>query len=128
MGVTIINHLREQIMPKRGDKLYKCWNGQLEVVTFVEESIADGAFAPTWVVREKGQAMGRRLRCSIGSYFLTEKEAWQAELANYKNGLKSQIKQRDKLEATIKETLQMMRQLREKVESNYGNVAALKAK
>lgn len=105
-------------MPNRGDKLYKCWNGQLEVVTFVEESIAEGAFTPTWVVREKGQVspiMGRRIRCSIGSYFTTEKEAWKAELDNYKQGLKNQIKHRNELNANIKETRKTLAELRKKV-------------
>ncbi len=102
----------ENNMPNRGDKLYHCWNGELETVTFLEESIAEGAYDPTWVVRKCGQAsliMGRRIRCSIGSYFTTEKKAWQAELVNCKAGLKQQIKQRHELTATIKETRQTIK-------------------
>jgi len=98
-------------MPKRGDKLYRCCDGQLKVVIFVEESIAEGAFVPTWVVREKGQAS----RCSVDSYFTTEKEAWKAELENYKQGLKNQIKYRNELNANIKETRKTLAELRKKV-------------
>jgi hypothetical protein len=104
-------------MPNRGDKLYKCWNGKLETVTFLEESIAEGAYAPTWLVRERGQMsqFGRRIRCSIGSYFTTEKAAWKAELASYKAGLKQQIKQRHELTTSIKETRQTIKELKEKL-------------
>lgn len=108
-------------MPNRGDKLYKCWNGKLETVTFVEESIAEGAYAPTWVVRaqvnrdETTLPIRCRIRCSIDSYFTTEKAAWKAELASYKAGLKQQIKQRHELTAIIKETRQTIKELKGKV-------------
>lgn len=103
-------------MPQRGDRLYKCWNGKLEIVTFLEESYAEGATALTWVVREprKDRMFGQRIRCSVGSYFTTEKAAWRAELANYKAGLKAQIKQRHELTAIIKETRQTLTELRKK--------------
>jgi hypothetical protein len=112
-------------MPNRGDKLYKCWNGKLETVTFVEESIGAGyegvLYGLTWVVRaqvnrdETTLPIRRRIRCSIGSYFTTEKAAWKAELASYKAGLKQQIKQRHELTAIIKETRQTIKELKGKV-------------
>ena len=108
-------------MPNRGDKLYKCWNGKLETVTFVEESIVEGAYAPTWLVSKQVNCdettlpIRRRTRCSIGSYFTTEKAAWKAELAKYKAGLNQQIKQRHELTEIIKQTRQTIKELKEKV-------------
>ena len=54
-------------------------------------------------------------RCSIGSYFTTEKAAWKAELASYKAGLKQQIKQRHELTEIIKQTRQTIKELKGKV-------------
>lgn len=109
-------------MPKRGDTLYKVWNGVLETVTFLEEGIDTeaGATAPTWLVREKGKEspiMGRRIRCTIGMYHTSAKAAWQAELDNYKSGLQYQIDQRKKLGETIKETRAKIIELRKTVKA-----------
>ena len=81
-------------MPNKGDKLYRIGypipnqDGVLETVYFCEENIAEGAYAPTWVVRrnlkpnEQPESIRRseRIRCSIGSYYTTPEEAWAHEL------------------------------------------------
>lgn len=58
---------------QRGDKLYSYWNGQLRVVTFLEESLAaPECGTPTYLCREPD---GRRFRCSREMYCKTEAEA-----------------------------------------------------
>ena len=89
-------------VPERNQRLYKCWNGELETVLFREQSIAEGAFAETWLVFDpKGS---RRIRCSIGSYFTTPYLAWKAELKSYQDGLKAQRQALKKAREEIKET------------------------
>lgn len=34
-----------------GDRLYKCFNGDLEICAFVEESVSAGAIIPTWLLK-----------------------------------------------------------------------------
>ncbi len=58
---------------QRGDKLYHITStADIEVVTFLEESIVEGASSPTWLCRRNGGTF----RCSIGMYQKTEAEAW----------------------------------------------------
>lgn len=38
---------------QRGDKLYSCFNGELEEVTFIREKINPGASLPTFLLRGK---------------------------------------------------------------------------
>lgn len=103
-------------MPNRGDTLYHCWNAQLEKVRFIEENIAEGASVPTWVVREvtTDRTIGRRMRISANSFFATEQEAWQAELAQYETGLQSQIEQLEELRSGISRTRATIVELRKK--------------
>lgn len=106
-------------VPVRNQRLYKCWGGELETVLFREQSIAEGAFAETWLVFDPKRT--QRIRCSIGSYFTTELEAWQNELASYRSGLKAQREAQKKARQQIVETKAKIVELRQKV-------AATKAK
>ena len=73
--------------PVRNQRLYKVWNGELETVLFREQSIADGAFAETWLVFNPKDS--KRIRCSIGSYYTTQYDAWRAELKSWQDGVKA---------------------------------------
>lgn len=91
---------------KRGDKMYKVSRGpedsapQLEVVTFIEESVLPGASLPTVEVRSRGEKR-QRIRTSPGYYLPTEKEAWLQYLANCREALPRMLVQRDELDTTI---------------------------
>lgn len=51
---------------KRGTKVYRYdMDGVVEVATFLEESVVEGAYSPTWELRG---ADGRRFRTSVRSY------------------------------------------------------------
>jgi len=80
--------MKNATIPHRSQRLYKCWNGELETVLFREQSISEGAYAETWLVFDPKES--RRIRCSIGSYFTTPYLAWKAELKSYQDGLKAQ--------------------------------------
>jgi len=80
--------MKTATIPQRNQRLYKCWNGELETVLFREQSISEGAYAETWLVFDPKES--RRIRCSIGSYFTTPYLAWKAELKSYQDGLKAQ--------------------------------------
>ncbi|MGO8746201.1 MAG: hypothetical protein ACLQNE_09445 [Thermoguttaceae bacterium] len=71
-------------MPKRGDTVYKVWNGKLETARFIEESVLPGCGAPTWEIRGEGD---RRSRCSTTMYLDTEKAAWERYLAECREAL-----------------------------------------
>lgn len=88
--------------PQRNQRLYKCWNGELETVLFREQSIAEGAFSETWLVFN--QKDSKRIRCIIGSYFTTPYLAWKAELKSYQDSLKSQREALKKERQAIVET------------------------
>lgn len=73
-------------MPKRGDTLYRIGQGQLEKVTFLEESLADPSCTQTtYLVREIGSL--RRVRCSVTMYLDTEKKAWERYLIEIEDAL-----------------------------------------
>ena len=107
-------------MPNKGDKLYRIGyptpnqDGVLETVTFLEENIADGAFAPTWVVRrnlkpgEQPESIRRseRIRCSIGSYYITPELAWAHELAQCRESLPHLIEHRDQANHHVNQVVQ----------------------
>jgi hypothetical protein len=80
--------MKTATIPQRNQRLYKCWNGELETVLFREQSISEGAYAETWLVFDPKEF--RRIRCSIGSYFTTPHLAWKAELKSHQDGLKAQ--------------------------------------
>ncbi len=62
-------------IPSKGDKVYKCFTGELETVTFLEESLADPSCTkPTWLCQYKD---GRKFRCGIHSYYTTIEEAYE---------------------------------------------------
>lgn len=85
-------------MPKRGDKLYGIWKDTLQIVTFLEESIAEGAAVTTWVVQD---VLGRKARCPTTMYCKTESEAWSRELDDCRKSLPQQIKKRDEINQDI---------------------------
>lgn len=61
--------------PTHGDKLYRCFNGNLEVVTFLEQNVSGlGATNPTNLCVD---ATGREFRCSMDMYFTTAKAAYE---------------------------------------------------
>jgi len=68
---------------KRGDKLclvtYRIEDDKiiptLTQAVFLQESVADGASVPTWVVKNIG---GGFSRCRVGYYHRTEEQAWRA--------------------------------------------------
>lgn len=70
--------------PKKGDLLYRIsWNGlgEIEIVTFLEENIAEGASIPTWIVRKLSDSWNNlrpRTRVGVDAYHLTAQAAWQA--------------------------------------------------
>jgi hypothetical protein len=59
---------------ERGTPLYTCDSstGEVQRVYFLEESIAEGASMPSWVVRDSER---RRIRCSRNSYLPSVREA-----------------------------------------------------
>lgn len=66
---------------QRGDKLYSAFNGKLEVVTFLEEGLADPECTiNAWLIRH---ANGQKARCSMDMYFRTEREAWEDYLRDW---------------------------------------------
>lgn len=72
-------------MPNRGDKLYDVFNGELETVTFIEQSLAaPECTIETWLVRKHKNVLAR---CSIDAYKTNAELAWQEYLANCKVGL-----------------------------------------
>lgn len=76
--------------PVKGQKLYRFWGNNLEVGTFMEESIADGASVPTWLVRFTHSKFGIRVsRCSPDTWFLSDKEAIAFELEQTKASVKA---------------------------------------
>jgi len=63
---------------KRGDKLYRVFNGALETVTFVEERAVEmpfvtGACEYVFTCKKYG---GAKFDCSMDMYEKTEMEAW----------------------------------------------------
>jgi len=108
-------------VPQRNQRLYRCWNGELETVLFREQSIAahywqPGAYAESWTVFDPKNS--RRISCSIGSYFTTITEAWKAELKSYQDGLKAQRLVLKKARQEIVETKAMIVRLKELVASS----------
>lgn len=82
-------------MINRGDKLYKYYwdsitqKGALETVTFLEESIVEGACKPSWLCAAGQGGKSRKFRCSPEMYFLTESEARYAFERDLINGINS---------------------------------------
>lgn len=63
---------------QRGDKLYKCWNGTLETMTFLEEGLADpSCTVETYLLRRPD---GRKVRCSKAMYLATPQAAYERYL------------------------------------------------
>lgn len=105
-------------VPERNQRLYKCWGGELETVLFREQSIAEGAFAETWLVfrtKDSNRIGGHRIRCSIGSYFTTPALAWKAELKSYQDSLKAQREALKKARQAIVETKETIVRLKRNV-------------
>jgi hypothetical protein len=80
------------LMPKSGDKFYRVGGDalkqemfRLETVTFVEESIAEGASVHTYVMRGSDN---RRFRCSIDMYQPTAWRAWQEARKSSQNAIR----------------------------------------
>ena len=96
---------------QRGQKLYRAWNGVLETVQFREQSVAEGAFAETWVVWDGT----RRIRCSVGSYHTTPYLAWAEDLKRHEEGLKAQRKHLAEVRQSIKDTKANIVRLRDMV-------------
>ncbi len=63
---------------RKGDRLYSVWNGKLETFAFLEESIVEGAFSPTMVVRNMETMC--KIRCSLTHCLPTKKAAWELYL------------------------------------------------
>jgi len=102
--------MKSKPSPVKGQKLYRFW-GKLETGTFIEESIAEGASAPTWLVRNDT----RRIRCAVGSWFLTEKEALQDELDAVKSSTKFQRESIAIAKQQIAENRENAKQLRARI-------------
>jgi len=98
--------------PIYGQKLYNCWNGELQTVLFREQSIVDGAYAETWLVYDPKRS--KRIRCSVNSYYRTPGDAYRAELKSYQTALTQQRKQATELRQIIKETKAGIVELKEK--------------
>jgi hypothetical protein len=96
----------------RGQKLYAIWRDELEIVEFQEESVSHGATLPTWKVRSKN---GRTSRCSIGMYELTEKAAWEKELAGEQAGIVHIQKTLKELKVEIANTRIRIKELKAKI-------------
>lgn len=62
---------------KRGDKRYRYQNGEMVAVTFLEETIVEGASLPTWLMRDDWG----KYRTSKGADYATPLEAYDAWLA-----------------------------------------------
>jgi hypothetical protein len=83
-----ILYLEEVIMPKHGDKLYRCFDGTLETAMFEKEAIADGATQPTWLIRYHKPRFGSwGAQVSRDYYCLTEREAYEKYLREVENVL-----------------------------------------
>lgn len=62
-------------MPTRGDKMYRNFNGTLDVCTFLEEGLsAPACTVTTYLMRDRD---GRQFRCATDMYVPTELAAWQ---------------------------------------------------
>ncbi len=55
-----------------GQKMFRCFNGTVEVATFICKSVLPGATAPTLELRD---STGRVFRCSPNMYQETERKA-----------------------------------------------------
>ena len=74
---------REATDLKRGARVYDVCNGKLEVGTFLEEGIVEGASLPTWLVRHDG----RKIRCSPKHYLPSAEAAWERYLQQCKDAI-----------------------------------------
>lgn len=68
---------------KRGDKVYSVWNGKLETAVFLEESVVDGAWRPTWLIRKDR----KRFRCSPNQYLPSAEAASKRYLQECKQAV-----------------------------------------
>jgi len=59
---------------KPSDLLYRVWNGHMEVATFLQEQILEGATLPSWTVRYDD---GRKAITSPDFWELTTLRAWK---------------------------------------------------
>jgi hypothetical protein len=83
-------------MLKEGDKLFHCWNGKLETVTYLS-SVTTGHYT-YYVVIENG----KRNNVDPRWYFATKKEAYQQYLKECENAVESLIKHRKEVEENLK--------------------------
>lgn len=97
-------------MPTKYDKLYKVWNGKLEEVTFLEESVLEGARLPTWLVRNSDH---RKVRTSVGSYHTSKSDAWKEYLQGVQEALARDRKGLDETKERIKGWRVEIKQIRE---------------
>ena len=72
-------------VPEYDQRLYRCVDGKLQTVRFIEQVIVGPLI--TWVVNDP--ELGR-IPCVPSSYFTTPYLAWKAELDNYEQSLKEQ--------------------------------------
>jgi hypothetical protein len=101
--------------PQRGDKLYKCWNGTLESVVFLEASIAPGCSGVTWVVQEKG---GKRYRVAPDFYpARSAREAWQVYLGELREAL-------PRMEQSAQEALDAAASVKQEIRALESQLAA----
>ncbi len=96
--------------PERGTPLYQVnhENGTLEIVTFLEESIVEGAYAPTWLLRNvtRKPLMGRFRTSPKNGYRLTPREAW----ADYIKDLQDSVLVNQQMIREGRETVLSLRQ------------------
>jgi hypothetical protein len=95
-----------------GDTLYHLWHGEIETATFLEESIVESASIPTWLCRGKD---GRRFRCAVGMYSITEREAWARHLDECRAELSGIIRHRDECDKQIAEAVARIAEIEDKL-------------
>lgn len=64
--------------PKRGDKIYRCFNGELEVYRFIREEIAPGATLPTWIMEDCSTL--QKIQTDGQYYHTSRRKAYQSYL------------------------------------------------
>ena len=85
-------------MPIKGDKLYACWNGTIEMVTFIEESLsAPDCTETTYLVRGDGAL----IRVSKDMFQTTVQEAYQLYWSSAERSLVELLEQFDELRQSI---------------------------
>lgn len=73
-------------MPIRGQKLYKVWNGDIEIVIFLESGLASRECTiATYLVKD--WKTGRQSRVSTNMYQESERDAWELYLRECQDAL-----------------------------------------